>query len=536
MATKAGYHETNHRYRIARFGQEKDQVGGASAWHSKVSAATAALLLLCIPLFLGACAASSYAGILLNAGTVDPELQDLALRAHAGDKHAQLELGIRYEEGLGVPINHDRAEQLYRAAASDSGEPLYVYSPPVGQHGRGRVLPVRNESAWRGLPEAQARLAALANADEGSSSTAPVLRSHPRASAAFTVGDFFPSRLVDGQCGQLAGLRSLSDLSVLAEAGGDEDPPDLDCYPIEPPQWPAPEGRSAWFYLLNLRNFLAENDLDLTSHSLSSILQSSGLLRVEQDKFAIYSIMALAMAKQEAGCAIYLGRLAYTRGLYSAFDDTMKLLNRIRGASAQCAQPEVAQILAGARPEMREVPIPSGEAANPFAAYYFPRSLLDGRCFVAIDATAMMQGIDDLNRNFSISAPPDLDCYRTSEFAWPAPALRTEWFYLGNLLGFLNHVRGRIADHSLEDIISSSRVLEGNPNGYVFYVIMRLLEAEGETGCAVSFARLAYENGSIEANAEFHALLRRSGGDNVGVCKTEELKSIIADHGVRNAQ
>jgi TPR repeat protein len=72
----------------------------------------AALLALAAPLTLAACAPTSYAGISLKPGAADPELQSLARRAQGGDKHAQLELGIRYEEGRGVPANLDRASYL----------------------------------------------------------------------------------------------------------------------------------------------------------------------------------------------------------------------------------------------------------------------------------------------------------------------------------------------------------------------------------------------------------------------------------------
>jgi TPR repeat protein len=91
-------------------------------------------------------------------GPPTPELQTLAYHAEAGDKHAQLELGIRYEEGHGVGRDLDRATRLYRLAAADSGGAIHVYSPPVGQSGRGRVIPVPNGQRAAGLAEARARL------------------------------------------------------------------------------------------------------------------------------------------------------------------------------------------------------------------------------------------------------------------------------------------------------------------------------------------------------------------------------------------
>jgi hypothetical protein len=117
-----------------------------------------AALVLCAPLVLSGCTSSSYLGIPFAAGAADADLQALARRAQAGDKHAQLELGVRYEEGRGVSADLHRAEQLYRMAASDSGGTTYVYSPPVGKHGRGRVIPVTQQIRRAGLPEARTRL------------------------------------------------------------------------------------------------------------------------------------------------------------------------------------------------------------------------------------------------------------------------------------------------------------------------------------------------------------------------------------------
>ena len=127
----------------------------------RLRAAAAALLLLGVPLLASGCAASAYAGIPFAAGAADPELQWLAQRAQAGDKQAQLELGIRYEEGRGVPVDLARARRLYRLAAADSGGTMYVYSPPVGRHGRGGVIPIRSGPPQPGLVEARERLERL---------------------------------------------------------------------------------------------------------------------------------------------------------------------------------------------------------------------------------------------------------------------------------------------------------------------------------------------------------------------------------------
>lgn len=80
--------------------------------------------------------------------------------ADRGDKHAQLELGIRYEEGRGVPADKERARKLYRAAARTTPQESLFYSPG-GADGAGRVVRLANPASGKGLAEAQARLDAL---------------------------------------------------------------------------------------------------------------------------------------------------------------------------------------------------------------------------------------------------------------------------------------------------------------------------------------------------------------------------------------
>jgi hypothetical protein len=105
--------------------------------------------------------AGSYAGIPLAAGAAPTDLQNLAHRASAGDKQAQLELGSRYETGVGVEVDLRRAERLYRSAARATGGTLQVYVPPVGKNGRGSVQTLERGPRVRGLPEAQATLRRL---------------------------------------------------------------------------------------------------------------------------------------------------------------------------------------------------------------------------------------------------------------------------------------------------------------------------------------------------------------------------------------
>jgi hypothetical protein len=111
--------------------------------------------LLCLP----ACS-NSYAGISLSAGEADPALQSLARRARAGDEHAQLDLGARYEDGDGVPRDLRRAEQLYRRASSPRSATQHIHSPAVGKHGQDRVV-VSTGLPKPGLEEARVRLKGL---------------------------------------------------------------------------------------------------------------------------------------------------------------------------------------------------------------------------------------------------------------------------------------------------------------------------------------------------------------------------------------
>jgi hypothetical protein len=93
-----------------------------------------------------------------EAGVRDLQLALVESRAAAGDRRAQLELGIRYEEGRGVERNLKRARQLYSHAAADSGGPVWTYIPSVGKGRTSRTVMVSNVPKTRGLAEAKERL------------------------------------------------------------------------------------------------------------------------------------------------------------------------------------------------------------------------------------------------------------------------------------------------------------------------------------------------------------------------------------------
>jgi len=115
-------------------------------------------LLSAAALLTSSCASSQYMGLSLIPGEAPTDLQNLAARAHAGDKQAQLDLGIRFEEGRGVPRDRRKAIRLYEQAAADSGGTTWVYSPPVGKEASGRAVPISGQPKSAGLVEAKRRL------------------------------------------------------------------------------------------------------------------------------------------------------------------------------------------------------------------------------------------------------------------------------------------------------------------------------------------------------------------------------------------
>lgn len=139
-----------------------DRAMRAGGLHYRVKKGACAVLSACAAALLTACAASSnYAGIPLTAGAAEPEVQSLARRARGGDKHAQLELGIRYEEGRGLPLDLGRAVALFRRAGSPGPRVGWTYSPPVGAASEGRVVQLDRGHGAPGLPAAKERLARL---------------------------------------------------------------------------------------------------------------------------------------------------------------------------------------------------------------------------------------------------------------------------------------------------------------------------------------------------------------------------------------
>jgi len=76
--------------------------------------------LMAAALLMGGCAGQQYMGVSLKPGGADPAVQALAVRASAGDKQAQYELGRWFEDSTDAN-GVKKAIALYRQAASDSG-------------------------------------------------------------------------------------------------------------------------------------------------------------------------------------------------------------------------------------------------------------------------------------------------------------------------------------------------------------------------------------------------------------------------------
>jgi TPR repeat protein len=88
-------------------------------------------------------------------------LEALACDIKRGDKQAQLELGKRYEQGLGITQDYKQARNLYEQAARTLPNTIYVYSPPGGTERAGRVIPISSGAQTPGLAEARYRLGNL---------------------------------------------------------------------------------------------------------------------------------------------------------------------------------------------------------------------------------------------------------------------------------------------------------------------------------------------------------------------------------------
>ena|GEM_PF-3312132 len=111
------------------------------------------------PLFLSGCLLIDPLGLPGQFET--EELSNLAFRARTGDLNAQLELGKRFEEGRGVPMNLATARRLYRSAAAGEITSILVPETAAGGGSPDLVEYRYGPHESTGLPEARERLARL---------------------------------------------------------------------------------------------------------------------------------------------------------------------------------------------------------------------------------------------------------------------------------------------------------------------------------------------------------------------------------------
>jgi TPR repeat protein len=84
----------------------------------------------------------------------------LSKRSASGDRGAQYELAVRFEEGRGVPVDTRRAIALYTLFLT-AGETRLIYLPSAGGQSKSSVLPVQDVQFLRHSKDAQRRLARL---------------------------------------------------------------------------------------------------------------------------------------------------------------------------------------------------------------------------------------------------------------------------------------------------------------------------------------------------------------------------------------
>lgn len=88
-------------------------------------------------------------------------LAEVQSAAKGGLKTAQYELGRRYEEGIGLERDTNKARKWYKKAARDSVSRHFVYSGPVGSEQHGRAIEIGRPRVQPGIVAASIRLRAL---------------------------------------------------------------------------------------------------------------------------------------------------------------------------------------------------------------------------------------------------------------------------------------------------------------------------------------------------------------------------------------
>ena len=120
--------------------------------------ALASLFFASLPLI--SCSAHSGRDLVSGETRQVAAVDALSKRAASGDRGAQYELAVRFEEGRGVPVNTRKAIELYTLSLT-AGEARLIYLPSAGGQSKSSVLPVQDVQFFRHSKDAQRRLARL---------------------------------------------------------------------------------------------------------------------------------------------------------------------------------------------------------------------------------------------------------------------------------------------------------------------------------------------------------------------------------------
>lgn len=118
------------------------------------------LILMCVMFALAQptnATSSQNIGTSLSEGATNTTIQALTAKAESGDKQAQFDLGVVYEQGNGVKRNLEKARQLYVMASLDSGGPIWNYIPANG-NAASRMEKITGRPFVRGLELARNKL------------------------------------------------------------------------------------------------------------------------------------------------------------------------------------------------------------------------------------------------------------------------------------------------------------------------------------------------------------------------------------------
>jgi hypothetical protein len=232
-------------------------------------------VVMLMSLVLGGCISTTrYAGLDLASPALAPDIAALARAAHGSDKQAQLALGIRFENGDGVPRNSCQALMLYQQAATKAMSQTMVYVPGVPAIGtKPSVQRVTYGSRQQGLPEAREK--ALRLLQSGKCTQAQINRDQVRMS------DDKPMYFTDAEFTQATPPMPLPELLMRIVAVAKKNKDDItlrdfmDAIRFEPPRSKNADSQrnayfianeNAWFSSLMVTDIAPSKDKRLSLH------------------------------------------------------------------------------------------------------------------------------------------------------------------------------------------------------------------------------------------------------------------------------